>query len=498
MTSCESMEPIFAAYLAGEATPRERVRAEAHLLDCAECREMFAQAKAGWDAAADWAVDGVAPVIALPARPSRAVRVLRLITAVAAGVMIASLFMRAAPPPVPTPANSTSPRAAAYVPPGGNAAVGVLACVDPDTKKPVGELAIASMRIEIEIRDGVAQTTVEQVFTNHTDRRLEGTFVFPLPPDAAITRLAMEIEGKLIEGECVEREKARETYEGIVRRMKDPALLEWMPGGLFRCRIFPIEAKSDKRIILSWQQVLPSLDGRMQYVYPLVSETTAERAIGRFEVAARVAGAKMTSPSHAFDATGTFTATAHRAAADVVLDLEAECTEFVAVAHTGHVACLIAPRPDAVERARVPAGTVFVVDCSASVSAAELEVAKKLVERMIDALGGGTAQVIGHSVLLQMGDRTNDRAAAKAFLARLTTGGGSDVGLALAHAMCAAPEGGEVVYVGEGAPTVGETDVAKLIARARENAEGRDVTFRAVAIGSGAWRRSSARSGGRR
>src|SRR5262249_17849419 len=101
-----------------------------------------------------------------------------------------------------------------------------------------------------------------------TTARLEGTFYFPLPPDASLSRLAMYVDGNLMEGGMAEREQARTVFESIVRKAKDPALLGWVDGSTFKMRVFPLEGRQEKRIILSYTQRLPALYGRMQYRFP--------------------------------------------------------------------------------------------------------------------------------------------------------------------------------------------------------------------------------------
>ena len=93
-------------------------------------------------------------------------------------------------------------------------------------------LAIKHLRVDITIKDGVANARIEQVFKNSTDRDLEATYVFPLPENASIADFAMYMNGKRMSGELVEKGKARQVYEEIVRRMKDPGLLEHMGGNL--------------------------------------------------------------------------------------------------------------------------------------------------------------------------------------------------------------------------------------------------------------------------
>src|SRR5262249_51390695 len=74
--------------------------------------------------------------------------------------------------------------------------------------------------------------------------------------------------GSKMEGGMVERDFGRAVYEEIVYRQKDPALLEWVDGSTFKMRVFPLEARQEKRIILSYTQRLPSLYGQLAYRFP--------------------------------------------------------------------------------------------------------------------------------------------------------------------------------------------------------------------------------------
>ncbi len=78
--------------------------------------------------------------------------------------------------------------------------------------------------LDVHIEDGFARTTIDQTYFNHASGRLEGTFYFPLPADASLSRLAMYVDGQLMEGGMVEREYGRTVFEQIVTKMKDPAL----------------------------------------------------------------------------------------------------------------------------------------------------------------------------------------------------------------------------------------------------------------------------------
>jgi tetratricopeptide (TPR) repeat protein len=151
-------------------------------------------------------------------------------------------------------------------------------------------LEIRELRVRVRIVGGVALTEIEQTFFNPQPRQAEGVFYFPVPAGASICRFAMYVEGKLVEGELVERARAREAYESYVTRFRDPALMEWQEGNVFKTRIFPIPPRGPRRILLAYTQYLRIVNGERQFVYPLVSKTTQATPIGRFELDAEVSG----------------------------------------------------------------------------------------------------------------------------------------------------------------------------------------------------------------
>jgi tetratricopeptide (TPR) repeat protein len=133
-------------------------------------------------------------------------------------------------------------------------------------------LTVGYHKVNVEIRDQIARTTIEESFVNHTPSRLEGVFHFPLPQDASISGFGMWIGNDLIEADVVEKQRAREIYETILREKRDPGLLEWTGGNIFKARVFPIEAHSEKRVKIVYTQVLPLRANRYRYSYGLRSE----------------------------------------------------------------------------------------------------------------------------------------------------------------------------------------------------------------------------------
>lgn len=133
-------------------------------------------------------------------------------------------------------------------------------------------LTVGYHKVSVEIRDQIARTTIEESFVNRTKGRLEGVFHFPLPQDASISGFGMWIGGELVEADVVEKQRAREIYETILRERRDPGLLEWTGGNIFKARVFPIEGHSEKRIKIVYTQVLPLRANQYRYSYALRSE----------------------------------------------------------------------------------------------------------------------------------------------------------------------------------------------------------------------------------
>ena len=167
-----------------------------------------------------------------------------------------------------------------------------------DTEGQEMRLSLRKFHIDVHIEDGFARTTIDQTYFNHTQSRQEGTFHFPMPPDASLSRLAMYVNGKLMEGGMAERDHARNTFEEIVRSMKDPALLEWVDGSTFKMRVFPQEPRQKKRIVMSYTQRLSNDYGKETYRFPAGHNLDRVRD---WSTRVRVAGGanlEWDSPSH--------------------------------------------------------------------------------------------------------------------------------------------------------------------------------------------------------
>lgn len=121
--------------------------------------------------------------------------------------------------------------------------------------------------------------------------------------DASISGFGMWIGNDLIEADVVEKQRAREIYETILREKRDPGLLEWTGGNSFKARVFPIEARSEKRIKVVYTQVLPLRANRYRYAYRLRSELLRTSPLRELSLTVTVNSAmalkSVTCPTHA-------------------------------------------------------------------------------------------------------------------------------------------------------------------------------------------------------
>ena len=167
---------------------------------------------------------------------------------------------------------------------------------------------LAKHAVKVRIVDVVARTEVDETFTNETDEELEGIFRFPLPPGAQIERLALEVDGKLIEGAFVDRDRGAAIWRGVLQNAapkaprpveeivwvpgpwRDPALLEWQRGGRFELKIFPIPRRGSRRVVLTYTQIVEQAGGVRRYTYPLAHDDAGTTRVGDFALDLQVLG----------------------------------------------------------------------------------------------------------------------------------------------------------------------------------------------------------------
>jgi Ca-activated chloride channel family protein len=169
-------------------------------------------------------------------------------------------------------------------------------------------LQIKSHDVHVTINNGIAVTTVDQVFLNKEDRQVEALYTFPVPRGASVANFSMWINGKEMVGEVVEKKRAREIYDSYKAKRRDPGLLEQTDYRTFEMRIFPIAPRAEQHVQVTYYQELNFDHDWATYVYPLASSTRPgvdSRAQGKFainvDVKSEIPIVAMESPSHAKD-----------------------------------------------------------------------------------------------------------------------------------------------------------------------------------------------------
>ena len=270
-------------------------------------------------------------------------------------------------------------------------------------------LTVGYHRVTVDIRDQIARTTVEESFVNHTDGRLEGVFYFPLPQDASISGFGMWIGDELVEADIVEKQRAREIYEEILRERRDPGLLEWSGGNMFKARVFPIEAHAEKRIRIIYTQVLPLVHNAFRYSYALESEMLRQHPLRELSIDVKINSAlplkKVASPTHtvrtdctAHSAHVEFAAQQYTPTRDfeVVAELEGQQTELTLIPHRrgddGYFMLLVTPPAAEAPSDRdllmdkEPLDLIVLADTSASLDSAQRGRQGEFVAALLESL----------------------------------------------------------------------------------------------------------------
>ena len=363
-------------------------------------------------------------------------------------------------------------------------------------------LEARSLQVETQIEGQKAATEFKQVFFNPSNRRLEGTFLFPLPKDAAIDEFQMEVNGVLTPAELLDAKAARKIYEDIVRKARDPALFEYAGQRLFKVRIFPIEPRKEKEIRLKYTQLLPRDGNLVRYTCPLSTKKFLKRPIGNFSLRAEIKAGKqqrigtLYSPTHTAEINrkGKSSATVGlksknlRAEGDFELFFSLKSQDGAPVdiqllTHRepgdveGHFLLLLSPQAWGDNRKALPKDVLFVLDTSGSMRGEKIEQARKAMEFCIESLHEQDRfEIIRFSTeaepLFDKLQPANDKNRKKAlgFVNNLRAAGGTAIDEALRTALetvgkqkKADKRLTQVLFLTDGRPTIGQTNEEAII-----------------------------------
>src|SRR6266576_2711505 len=129
------------------------------------------------------------------------------------------------------------------------AAQGWIEPIRPLPAFPRGAIAKVRSAVQVTLTGRAAHVTVEEWFRNSGPVLDEGNYLYPL------------------KGEPMDASQARAIYEDIVRRKRDPALIELAGHGLLRARVFPIAPGETRKITLRYTQLLDRVGDAWRFRY---------------------------------------------------------------------------------------------------------------------------------------------------------------------------------------------------------------------------------------
>jgi Ca-activated chloride channel family protein len=359
----------------------------------------------------------------------------------------------------------------------------------------VGPASIVRTRTDVRVRltDRVLRYEVDERFVNRGNTVGEADYVFPLPKNAAFQDLQLEINGELVSGETFGADEARRMYEEIVRKQRDPALVEWIGQGMLRARIFPIAPGEEKRVLVRFQSVAQREGDALRVDYFGGGATTdLSRSSGQGGGAVHLTLTypnntglgRAYSPTHELDTRGGGSET------EVVVQGDARnATLLIPVARAnapaisvlanapgredGFVMVTVAP-PDQGRRASVtPRDITLVLDVSGSMAGAKMNQARAAGRQLLETLEPRDRfRLIDFSTDVHtfrddyVPATPENVQAARRYLDGLEAAGSTNIEGAIRETMRGQTESGRlplVLFVTDGEPTIGERNPERLV-----------------------------------
>ncbi len=132
------------------------------------------------------------------------------------------------------------------------------------------EAPLVASDIEIDVTGPIARTKITQRFTNPSDGWVEGIYVFPVPDEAAVDSLRMQIGERFIEGKIKEREQARIIYEEAKAQGKKASLVEQERPNIFTNSVANIGPHETIIVQIEYQEHVRLDSGAFSLRLPLV------------------------------------------------------------------------------------------------------------------------------------------------------------------------------------------------------------------------------------
>ncbi len=131
-----------------------------------------------------------------------------------------------------------------------------------------------AMRLGIDVDLTVSGPTIRarvtQMFRNSTQKWVEATYVYPLPPGGAVDTLKMVVGGRVIVGDIKERQQARAVYEEARRNGQKAALTEQERPNIFTNSVANIGPGETVLVQIEYQEPVQQNGNEFSLRVPMV------------------------------------------------------------------------------------------------------------------------------------------------------------------------------------------------------------------------------------
>jgi len=367
---------------------------------------------------------------------------------------------------------------------------------------PRGAIEKVRSAVQVTVTGRAARVTVEEWFRNGGALLDEASYLYPLPGEAVFSDFSLWQGDRELKGEPMDAAQARAIYEEIVRRKRDPALIELAGHGLLRARVFPIGAGETRKITLRYTQMLDRVGDAWRFRYTAGTGAGAAASSSfRMQVDSAARFGDPYSPTHRLSTSRsddrillTLADSNTRGDLELFLPLTRNLVGMSLVTsqpvgEDGFFMLLLAP--GRTETPSLRRDLVAVLDVSGSMSGDKLDQAKAALAQLLGTLRSGDrfrVVTFGSGVRRYAVGWTDVSAdnvrAAQEWVRRVDTDGGTNIAGALTEAFAEPPADGRlgvVVFLTDGMATVGETDPERIADQA-ERGRG---PFRVFAFGIG-------------
>lgn len=139
-----------------------------------------------------------------------------------------------------------------------------------------GLCPLKNTEVKADISGFISRVTVTQYFQNPFAETIEAVYTFPLPNDAAVDDMTMQIGGRIIKGKIMERAKAQEIYDEAKKQGKTAALLQQQRPNIFTQAVANITPNAEIKVVISYVETLKYADDTYEFTFPM---TIGERYI---------------------------------------------------------------------------------------------------------------------------------------------------------------------------------------------------------------------------